>query len=452
MPSRSTATTPPSPAPPAELPAGRRVALVHDWLTGMRGGEKVLEAIAELFPAAPIFTLVHVPGSVSEALEAHPIHASYLQRVPAVARYYRHFLPLFPSAIEDFDLGAYDLILSTSHCVAKGVIPPPGAYHLCYCHTPMRYAWDQEHTYFPRRRGIVARLRQLVLSRLRTWDAAAAPRVDGFLANSSFVAERIGRYYGREAEVLAPPVDADFFASEDAGEEPVDGGYCLVVTALAPYKRVDLAVAACERLGLELRVVGTGPELRRLERLAGPHTRLLGRVDDDHLRRLFRRAELFLQPGVEDFGISSVEALASGTPVVAIGRGGILDIVEDGTHGVLYQSPAGAGPDAELAALAAAIDKSRKIRFNPSKLKARARSFSGRRFTERFVSTLTQRLAEPDRVPTSNGAELPAPRRPEGAPAPPSPQRGANATPPRRGAKATPPRRGANANETMGTP
>ncbi len=395
-----------TPLPPAL--ADRRVALVHDWLTGMRGGEKVLEAIAALFPEAPIYTLVHARGSVSAALEAHPIHASYLQRVPAVGRTYRHFLPFFPSAIEDFDLAAYDLILSTSHCVAKGVIPPPGAYHLCYCHTPMRYAWDQEHTYFPRRRGIVARLRQLALSRLRTWDAAAAPRVDGFLANSSFVAERIARYYGRGSEVLAPPVDVDFFAvGGEAGGEPEGDGYCLVVTALAPYKRVELAIAACERLGLELRVVGTGPELRRLQRLAGPRTRLLGRVGSDRLQRLFRHAELFLQPGVEDFGISSVEALASGTPVVAAGRGGILDIVEDGVHGVLYPIPPGADPDAEAAALAAAIDKSRQIRFNSLKLKARARSFSHQRFTERFVSTLNQRLAEPDRASRTNGAPPP---------------------------------------------
>ncbi len=378
-----------------------RVALVHDWLTGMRGGEKVFEAIAALAPEAPIYTLVHVAGSVSSALEAHPIHTSFLQRIPGIRRHYRHYLPLFPSAIEDFDLGCHDLILSTSHAVAKGVIPPPGAYHLCYCHTPMRYAWDQEHTYFPRRRGLVARLRQLILTGLRVWDVAAVPRVDHFLANSRFVAERIARYYGRDAEVLPPPVDVEAFARDDAGARTDDGighacapparrGYALMVTALAPYKRAELGIAACERLGLELRIVGTGPEMRRLERLAGAHTRLLGRVDDDPLRRLYRRAEMFLQPGVEDFGIASVEALASGTPVVALGRGGILDIVRDGEHGVLYQTPPGAGPEVEEAALIAAIDKSREIRFNASKLVTQARSFSVRRFTERFLSTVTR--------------------------------------------------------------
>ena len=391
---RSRRRAPDSPTPSAAL-ASARVALVHDWLTGMRGGEKVLEAIAALVPEAPIYTLVHIPGSVSAALEAHPIHTSFLQRAPAVAKRYRHYLPLFPAAIEDFDFGAFDLIVSTSHAVAKGAIPPPGAYHLCYCHTPMRYAWDQEHTYFPRRRGLVARLRQLILTALRAWDVAAVPRVDLFLANSRFVAQRIARYYGREAEVLPPPVDVDVFAGDDHETRTESERYALVVTALAPYKRVDLAIRACERFGLELRIVGSGPEQRRLERLAGPRTRLLGRVDGDTLRHLYRGAEVFLQPGVEDFGIASVEALASGTPVVAIGRGGILDIVRDGEHGVLYRPARGAGSNAEETALIAAIDKSRQIGFNPLKLQERARSFSGRRFTERFLSILTQRLTPP---------------------------------------------------------
>ena len=241
-----------------------------------------------------------------------------------------------------------------------------------------------------------------MLTALRAWDAAATPRVDGFLANSSFVAERIARYYGRSAEVVPPPVDVDFFTCDGVGEGGKGGegsDYCLVVTALAPYKRVELAIAACERLGLELRIVGTGPERRRLERLAGPRTRLLGRVDDDELRRLYRGARLFLQPGIEDFGISSVEALACGTPVVAAGLGGIRDIVDDGVHGVLYEISPGDDADAQMDALSAAIDKSREMGFNDSKLRARARSFSPQRFTDRFLTSLTRRLAESDRVP-----------------------------------------------------
>lgn len=390
---------------------GLRVALVHDWLTGMRGGEKVLEALGELWPAAPIHTLIHVPGSVSEALESHPIRTSFLQRLPWIERRYRAFLPLFPAAIEDFDLTDYDLVVSTSHCVAKGVIPGPGAFHLCYCHTPMRYAWDQEHTYFPRRRGLGARLRNLVLTALRAWDAASVPRVDLFVANSRFVAERIRRYYGREAVVLPPPVDVELFSRVEsiAGQHNIepdparvsdpdreDG--CLMVSALAPYKRVDLAIAACERAGLALTVVGIGPERRRLARLAGPRTRFLGRVEGGELAELYRRAAFFLQPGVEDFGIASVEALASGTPVVARGRGGILDIVDDGVHGVLYD-----GDDA--ASLGRAIDKARQIRFNRGNLEDRAHAFSKARFTGRLRSLLSRY------VPIGNpGADTPSRR------------------------------------------
>ncbi|HVR95675.1 MAG TPA: glycosyltransferase [Thermoanaerobaculia bacterium] len=358
-----------------------RVALIHDWLTGMRGGEKVLEVFAGLFPQAPIFTLFHFPGSVSPALEEHPIHTSFLQHAPGVERRYRSYLPLFPAAIEDFDLSGFDLIVSSSHCVAKGVIPPPDAFHLCYCHTPMRYAWDQEHVYFPKRTGLTSRLRSLVLSSLRSWDASSSSRVHMFLANSEFVARRIRSYYGREAEVLHPPVDVDFFtpgppAAEDEGE------YALMVTALAPYKRVELAIAACDRLGLELRIVGEGPERENLEKLGSAHTRFLGRVDDERLRDLYRGACLLLQPGVEDFGIASVEALACGTPVVAAARGGVLDIVEDGRHGILY--PDWGGPSD----LAEAIDKTRQIGFNSLDLRSRAESFATTRFVDRLRALL----------------------------------------------------------------
>ncbi|HEX4953591.1 MAG TPA: glycosyltransferase [Thermoanaerobaculia bacterium] len=354
--------------------AGLRVALVHDWLTGMRGGEKVLESIAALFPGAPIFTLLHVRGSVSAALEAHPIETSFLERIPGIGRRYRSFLPFFPAAIEDFDLGGFDLVVSSSHCVAKGVIPPPGALHVCYCHTPMRYAWDQEHVYFPRRRGLVARLRSLALSRLRTWDAASAPRVDHFLANSSFVAERIRRYYGREAVVLAPPVDTAFFTPREGAEL----SHCLAVAALAPYKRLEVAIEACRRLGLPLKVVGTGPDFARLDRLAGNGIELLGRVSPDQLRSLYRSAICLVQPGIEDFGIAPVEALACGTPVVAFGRGGVLDQVEDGRHGVLY------GPVDDASALAEAIDKCRRIRFNSGEIRQRAETFAAESFGPRF--------------------------------------------------------------------
>ncbi|MGH9362103.1 MAG: glycosyltransferase, partial [Thermoanaerobaculia bacterium] len=360
-----------------------RVALVHDWLTGMRGGEKVLEVLCGLFPEAPIHTLFHFPGSVSAAIERHPIHPSYLQRAPGVRRHDRRYLPFFPVAVEAFDLAGYDLVVSTSHCVAKGAIPAPGARHVCYCHTPMRYVWDQEHAYFPRRTGMRARLRGLVLARLREWDVASAPRVDHFVANSTFVAQRIRRYYGRDSEVVHPPVDTDFFTPA-AGDEPRrgPGGYALVVSALAPYKRIEWAIAACERLGVELRIVGDGPESERLGRLAGARTRLLGRVDGPALRALYRGALCLLQPGVEDFGIAAVEALACGTPVVALGKGGVLDVVDDGVHGLLTET------EGDLEELAAAVDRTRRICFSKGTLRARAETFSQSRFAGRMRSLL----------------------------------------------------------------
>jgi glycosyltransferase involved in cell wall biosynthesis len=380
-----------------------RVALVHDWLTGMRGGEKVLEVVCGLFPEAPIYTLFHFPGSVSPAIERHPIHTSSLQRAPGVRRHYRRYLPLFPAAIERFDLAGYDLVVSSSHCVAKGAVPAPGAFHVCYCHTPMRYVWDQEEAYFPRRTGVVARLRGAALARLRAWDVASAPRVDLFVANSSFVAQRIRRYYGREAEVVHPPVDVEFFTpggGGDGGEEPrgarregfraglqSTGEYCLVVAALAPYKRLEWAIAACERLGVELRIVGDGPERARLARLAGPRTRLLGRVDGPALRDLYRGALCLLQPGVEDFGIASVEALACGTPVVALGKGGVLDVVEDGVHGVLTER------EGDVEELSTAVDRARRICFNTLALRAQAEAFSGQRFADRVQSLLLPQSA-----------------------------------------------------------
>lgn len=408
--------------------SGLRVALVHDWLNGMRGGEKVLETIGRLFPGAPIHTLLAVPEALSEELRSHPMVPSFLQGYPLFRRHYRHFLPLFPAAIEDFDLRGYDLVVSTSHCVAKGAIPGPGALHFCYCHSPMRYAWDQEHAYFPRRSGPAARLRSLLLSGLRQWDVASCPRVDHFWANSRFVQRRLARYYGRGAEVVPPPIDLaafrlsmlekqgiaahnDALSSDESSSgphtlerplsppessvqnqlpsatmTPGDSRFCLAVSALVPYKRLDLAILACQRLGFPLRIVGSGPEEARLARLCGPGTEMLGRVGDAELRTLYRQAAFFLQPGVEDFGMASVEALASGTPVVAVGEGGILDIVEDGEHGVLYS---GFGVDD----LARAIDKASRIRFNILKLIQRAEFFSTESFVHRIAASLERRLS-----------------------------------------------------------
>jgi glycosyltransferase involved in cell wall biosynthesis len=303
----------------------------------MRGGEKVLLSLARLFPEAPIFTLLHVRGSVHPELEDREIHTSFVQHLPGVARRYRHYLPLFPSAAERFDLRGFDLVLSSSHCVAKGVRPGPGAVHLCYCHTPMRYVWDRYDDYFgPGRIGLLGRLAvPLVAARLRAWDVASARRVHRFAANSAYVGDRIRRYYGRQAEVIPPPVDTGFFTP--AADAP--GSYDLVVSALAPYKRLDLALDAYRGSGWPLRIVGTGPEESRLKSLAPSEVEFLGRVSDEELRELYRGCRAVLMPGVEDFGIAPLEAMACGRPAVVYGEGGGLESVEDERTGLVFTEP-----------------------------------------------------------------------------------------------------------------
>ena len=368
-----------------------RAALVHDWLTGMRGGEKVLEICAELLPEAPIYTLFHFPGSLDPSLEERDIRTSYLQYPARWSPNYRYLLPLYPRAIESLDLTSYDLVVSTSHCVAKGAIRNPGARHICYCHTPMRYVWDQQREYFPNRRGLLAMIRDRLLDRLRRWDVATASRVDQYVANSTFVADRIRRNYNRDALVVHPPVDVDFFTpGQRATEEVGPDDYALVVSALAPYKRVDIAIEACARAGLRLRIVGTGPERERLGALGHSGVEFLGWQEPDRLRDLYRNAACLLQPGIEDFGIAPVEALAAGCPVVARGRGGVLDIVEPERHGVLYEG------ESQAEALAAAIDKCRKLRFNFMDLRERAHQFSAQRFRDQMSKLLLEASHRPE--------------------------------------------------------
>jgi glycosyltransferase involved in cell wall biosynthesis len=365
-------------------PEPLRVALVHDWLTGMRGGEKVLESLCRLFPRAPILTLVHVPGSVSATIASHPIRTSFIQRLPRRSRYYRQYLPLFPTAIECFDLDDVDLVVSTSHCAAKAVVPTGRAVHICYCHSPMRYAWDQFDAYFGRERiGVVGHaLARPVMAWLARWDRATAHRVHAFVANSQFVAGRIARYYNRSASVVHPPVDVRFFTP---GAEPPSPFY-LVVSALVPYKRIDVAIRAAERLGAPLKIVGTGPDLRRLRALAGSQTEFLGAVDPETLRRLYRTAQALVLPAEEDFGIAPVESLACGRPVVAFGRGGALETVDHGTTGLLVDRQE---PEAFAAAMRAAAARP----VDPAALAARAAAFGTDRFESAFRQLVTDTLA-----------------------------------------------------------
>ena len=366
-----------------------RTVLVHDWLTGMRGGEKVLEALADLFPGAPILTLVHRPGAVSPALETHPIRVSWLGRLPGARRHYRKLLPLYPAAMATLRVPPADLVVSSSHAAAKAVRKPAGAVHVCYCYTPMRYLWDLYDDYFgPERADWLTRAAMRALrGPLRRWDVATAAGVDHWLAVSEHVRERIRRLYGCESTVLHPWVDLERFTpgGEAAGER------YLVVSALVPYKRIDLAIAAAARLGRGLDVVGTGPDAERLARAAaaaGGDVRFLGWLDDAALAPAYRGARAVLMPGEEDFGIAPLEAMASGRPVVACARGGALETVVDSETGVLF-----APQTAE--ALAAAIERCEAIAWDPARLRARAERFSRARFVAAARELIAGFLARP---------------------------------------------------------
>ncbi len=296
---------------------GPRVALVHDWLTGMRGGEKCLQVLCEHYPAARLFTLLHRNGSVSPAIEALRPRPSFLQRLPGVFGYYRYLLPLMPLAAR-WRIPPCDLVVSFSHCVAKAARPPAGVPHVCYCFTPMRYAWHMRRSYFGAGGGLAARLRDLLLAALRDWDRRSASRVTHFLAISRTVQQRIAECYGRDSAVIYPPVDTDFYHPAPRVRED----YYLAVSAFAPYKRLDLAVAACNRLKRQLVVIGSGQDERRLRALAGPTVHFLGWQPDEAVREHFRRCRALLFPGEEDFGIVPLEAQACGAPVIAYGCGG----------------------------------------------------------------------------------------------------------------------------------
>ena len=363
-----------------------KVALVHDWLTGMRGGERVLEALCLLFPQADLYTLVHQRGSVSATIESRRITTSFVQRLPGATTQYRSYLPLFPVAIEQFNLDGYDLVISSSHCAAKSAVVPGRAWHICYCHSPMRYAWDQFDEYFgPERVGRTASrwVFRPLLARLARWDAATANRVHRFVANSAFVAGRIRRYYDRESVVVYPPIDTDFFLPSESGV----GDHLLVVSALVPYKRVDRAIDACALAGVPLRIVGDGPDRARLERRAGPAVTFLGRLSDDRVRDEYQLARATILAGEEDFGMVPVEAQACGRPAVALARGGALETVQDGDTGLLF-----AEPTAE--SLAAAITRLDSCTFSTPRLRAHAETFSRQRHLDHLKAVVDATVAQ----------------------------------------------------------
>ena len=366
--------------PRAPDPSRLRVALVHDWLTGMRGGEKCLEVLCRAFPEATVHTLIYRRGALSTTIERMSIRTSPLQRVPGVLKHYRHLLPVMPLAARTWDVGEVDLVVSLSHCVAKAVRPPAGVPHVCYCFTPMRYAWEGRSAYLDRWSGRPVRrtLAAAALDRLRDWDRATAARVTQFVAISETVRSRIAACYGRESRVIAPPVETDFYTPADVER---DGPY-LCVSALVPYKRVDHAVRACRASGRELIVIGEGPERARLEAKGGATVRFLGWQPNEVIRDHLRRCRALLFPGEEDFGIVPIEALACGAPVIALGRGGAAETI-DNNVGRLYDL---ATPRGLLEALDAWEAEGRP--HDPDLARRRAEAFALGVFQDRLLALL----------------------------------------------------------------
>lgn len=377
-----------------------KIALVHDWLTGMRGGEKCLEVLCRRFPEARLYTLIHSPGSTSPAIERMRITTSYLQRLPGVGRYYRYMLPLMPSAIGSFHLpDDVDLVVSFSHAVAKSIQPPRGVPHVCYCFTPMRYAWHRRADYFCESARVksvagspLAAARDLVLDWMRDWDRATADRATHYIAVSRTVAVRIRECYGRDSRVIYPPVDIDFYTPDESPRED----FYLYVGALAPYKRVDLAVEAAKRLGRRLVVIGSGSERRRLERTAYDNMTFLGWVDNEEIRRYMRRARALIFPANEDFGIVPLEAQACGTPVIALAQGGALETVvaaERDSEGRILRPGSGYFFTAQTTdSLAAAMLRSemRPEEFDAATARRQAECFSPGHFERELVGYIDE--------------------------------------------------------------
>jgi glycosyltransferase involved in cell wall biosynthesis len=348
-------------------------ALVYDWLVTMGGGEKTLCAIQEAYPA-PIHTLVHDPKKFKGTpLDGKQIHTSFIQKLPFAKRAYRNYLPFFPLAIEQFDLSAYDLVISTSHAVSKGVLTHSGQLHLCYCLTPMRYAWDLTHRYLEGVSGIQKAVAKASLHYLRNWDIASLGRVDHFAAISHYIAKRIKKVYGRDATVIYPPVDVEEIPFSSSKED-----FYLVVSRMVPYKRIDLIVQAFSELpDKRLVVVGDGPEMKKVKSLAKKNVEILGWQPDEKIRELMSKAKGFLFAAEEDFGIVVVEAQAAGTPVIAFGKGAVLETVIPGQTGLFY-------PHQDVASLVDAIEKFEKMKFEPDQIRDHAQKFNRQRFIQEF--------------------------------------------------------------------
>jgi glycosyltransferase involved in cell wall biosynthesis len=372
-------------APSAGILQDLRVALIHHWLVRMRGGEKVLESLCRLFPQADIYTLVFDPKEIPDSIKRHPITTSWIQKLPWAIKYYSQYLPLFPIAIEQFDLSAYDLVLSSDAAVGKGVITRPETCHICYCHTPLRYGWSAHHTYLqaiqnPWKRSLAA----FLMSHLRTWDAVASGRVDYFVANSQTVSRRIQKYYRRDSAVIYPPVAT---SSVQTSSRLAD--YYLAVGQLAPYKRFDLAVDAFNELGRPLLIVGEGPEDSNLRKRARKNITMTGRASDEALKKYLSECRALVFPGEEDFGMIAVEAHACGRPVIALAKGGAVETVISEVNGLLFE-------EETAASLVRAVQQFEAIesRFDSVTIRQTAMPFNEERFEQALTQFVCKKVQE----------------------------------------------------------
>lgn len=360
-----------------------KVAIVHYWLVGMRGGEKVLEAFLDLYPDAVIVTHVYDPASVSDKIRQHEVRQTFIGRLPGAKTHYKKYLPLMPVALEQMDMQEFDLILSSEAGPSKGIIPRPDAVHISYCHSPMRYIWDQYHVYRSQAGWLTRLLMPLIAHKLRVWDVTTAARVDRFVANSSYIRQRILKFYRRDADVIYPPVDiAEFQISDTVGD------HYLLAGEMVSYKRADLAVDAFNLSGRKLVVVGDGEMREALERKSGPNITFLRRVSFSELKRQFATCRALVFPGEEDFGIIPVEVMACGRPVIAYGRGGALDTVTEGVSGVLFH-------EQSVSALNDALDRFEEdtsLVASPQDIRALAQRFDVSMFKERITDLISVAL------------------------------------------------------------
>jgi glycosyltransferase involved in cell wall biosynthesis len=354
-----------------------KVAIIHDWLTGMRGGEKVLDSLFKLYPDADLFSLIYNPGKLNARIEQRKITTAFTDRLPFKASKYRWYLPLFPTAIESFDLRGYDLILSSSHCVAKGVIPSPNSFHLTYIHSPMRYVWDMFYDYFPARSGVSFLFYQMVANYLRIWDTTSSARVDYFTCNSDFVGKRIQKYYRRDYKVVFPPCLPKGYKVFQREKED----FYLIVSAFAPYKKIDLAIEAFRVNKKKLIIIGGGQDEAKIKKNLPTNVTILHGLSREEVESYYSRARGFIFPGLEDFGITPVEAQGYCTPVIAFGQGGALETVVSHKTGVFF-------PEQTVLSLNAAIADSDKISYKNSDFQKSVNRFTEEKFINEIKNTV----------------------------------------------------------------